>query len=217
MTLASRSRTFGAPNYSLSFHFTQTLYLYTLFPRLPLLTSYPLTQMLIGIGGISRSGKTKFSRKVSKWLRDQGHRVIVFHQDDFVKPEDEIPMIRDHIDWEVPESMDWGRWDETVQEAIKQYDFVIAEGLFAFWERDSSLKFDRKILVEVSDEVFFARKREDLRWGREPEWFIQHIWDNYLIYGKPDGFDGLVISGEQRVDAAGWQEYLQNGFLQNNY
>lgn len=173
--------------------------------------------MLIGIGGVSRSGKTKFSRKISKWLRDQGHRAIVFHQDDFVKPDNEIPMIKDHIDWEVPESIDWPHWNDTVQQALGQYDAVVAEGLFAFWEQDSKLVFDRNILVEVSEEVFLARKREDLRWGKEPEWFIQHIWDNYLIYGKPNPFDGLVVSGEKRIDPAIWQEYLVPGHLQNNY
>lgn len=173
--------------------------------------------MLIGIGGVSRSGKTKFSRKVNKWLRDQGNSVAIFHQDDFVKPEKDIPLIRDHIDWEVPESMDWDRWNETIQQAQLTHNCVIAEGLFAFWERDSSLTFDKKILVEVSEEIFLARKREDLRWGREPEWFIQHIWDSYQIYGKPSPFDGLLISGERRVDPAIWQEYLVPGNLQNNY
>lgn len=165
--------------------------------------------MLIGIGGVSRSGKTKLSRKVNKWLRDQGHTVAIFHQDDFVKAKEDIPLIKDHIDWEVPESMDWDRWNETVQQALAKHDCVIAEGLFAFWERDSRMTFDRKILVDVSKDTFLARKREDLRWGKEPEWFIQYIWNNYLIYGRPNPFDGLVVSGEKRVDPAVWQEYLQ--------
>lgn len=164
--------------------------------------------MLIGIGGVSRSGKTKLSRKVNKWLRDQGYTVAIFHQDDFVKPDSEIPLIRDHIDWEVPESIDWDRWNRDLVSAITTYDWVIAEGLFAFWAKDAAYKLDRKILVEISEESFLARKREDLRWGKEPEWFIRHIWENYQIYGKPEPFDGLRISGEGRVDPAIWQTYL---------
>lgn len=166
--------------------------------------------MIIGIGGISRSGKTKFSRKVSKWIRDQGKTVLVLHQDDFVRPESEIPLIKDHIDWEVPASLDWKRWDTAIREAQREAEVVIAEGLMVFREEDSDIRFDRKVLVDISEETFFCRKREDLRWGREPEWYIQYIWDSYLIYGRPEGFEGLTISGERKVEEEVWRSYLSN-------
>ena len=174
------------------------------------LTAHNSTNMIIGIGGISRSGKTKFSRKVSKWFRDQGKTVQVLHQDDFVRPESEIPLIRDHIDWEVPESLDWSKWDAAIRKAQGEAEVVIAEGLMVFREKDSEIHFDRKVLVDISEETFFARKREDLRWGKEPEWYIQYIWDSYLIYGKPEGFEGLLISGERKVEEEVWRSYLKH-------
>ncbi|MEL6252490.1 MAG: hypothetical protein AAFR87_10815, partial [Bacteroidota bacterium] len=60
--------------------------------------------MLIGIGGLSRSGKTKLAKRVKGLYKEQ--KVILLHQDDFVKAEEDIPLIQNHIDWEVPESID---------------------------------------------------------------------------------------------------------------
>ncbi|MDP5169073.1 MAG: hypothetical protein NWR72_02420 [Bacteroidia bacterium] len=167
--------------------------------------------MLLLIGGVSRSGKTKLSQKIALWLRTEGHKVSVLHQDEYVKPESEIPMIRDHIDWEVPESIDWARWQEAIRSAALSHDWVIAEGLFAFSDQELNQAADRQIMVNVSEDTFLQRKREDLRWGQEPEWFIAHIWRSFLIYGEPASFAGLVLSGEQPQSPHLWQAYLISG------
>jgi len=40
--------------------------------------------------------------------------------------------------------------------------------------------FDKKILVELDYRNYIQRKKKDLRWGVEPDWYIEHIWKSCL-------------------------------------
>ena len=54
------------------------------------------------------------------------------------------------------------------------------------------------IYVDLQEETFHKRKSTDLRWGREPEWYIDHIWKRHTQYGKPpEGNDLLMLQGEE--------------------
>ena len=62
-----------------------------------------------------------------------------------------------------------------------------------------------RIFIELGEEEFIKRKREDLRWGREPEWYIRHIWDSYNRFGRfpePNNPD-MLLHGEGKFDIAG--------------
>ena len=41
--------------------------------------------------------------------------------------------------------------------------------------------------------VFYKRKREDTRWGKEPDWYIDYIWDSYLKYGRLRDSDSKTL------------------------
>jgi uridine kinase len=137
--------------------------------------------MIIGIGGVSRAGKTTLSEKLKKRLK--GNSIKLFNQDDYVKKTG-LPIIKNHIDWEHPDSIDWKRLKKEVRAARETTAFVIVEGLFAFYDRALARAYDHSVFVQIDKEVFFSRKRRDLRWGKEPEWFIRHIWNSYQKYGK---------------------------------
>ena len=140
--------------------------------------------MIIGIGGVSRSGKSYLAGQLSQLIIQSGKSVKVLDQDDFVFPEDQIPTIRDHIDWECPESIDFQRFKQSIIEASSENDFVIVEGLMVFREPEIFNLLDYKIHIELNREEFISRKQTDLRWGKEPEWYIDHIWNGYLQYGQ---------------------------------
>jgi len=143
--------------------------------------------MLIGIGGPSRAGKTTLSRLLGESYSKSGLHIIVVHQDEHVVDEEELPMIRDKRDWEVPSSIDWASLYASVKQAMDLADVVIVEGLFCFHELRLTQLMDVKIFVEIDKDLFVHRKKEDLRWGSEaePEWYVQHIWDSYERYGIP--------------------------------
>lgn len=136
--------------------------------------------MIIGIGGVSRAGKTTLANQLSK--RIKGKTIGILKQDDFVK-KDQLPMIRDHIDWEHPDSIDWKSLLSAILAFEKKYDLVIVEGLFAFYRDHINAFYDRSIFVYIEQDIFWKRKKQDLRWGKEPNWFIQHIWESFIQYG----------------------------------
>jgi hypothetical protein len=67
--------------------------------------------------------------------------------------------------------------------------------------------FNKKIHVEISEKIFFERKSADIRW-KEPDWFIQHIWDAYLEYGARSTDDALIVDGSSLFDKKQIMDYL---------
>ena len=152
--------------------------------------------LIVGIGGVSRAGKTFLAELISQSTTSSLTKILP--QDEFVKPIHEIPVIQDHIDWESPESIDFPRYKNAIKAASAQSDIIIAEGLLSFYDPDIVQLFDKKIFINLSFDEFKRRKQTDLRWGKEPEWYIQHIWESYLRYGQCPKYktDTLLIDGE---------------------
>lgn len=156
--------------------------------------------MIIGIGGVSNAGKTTLADRLKESLAPL--RVKILSQDNFPKPEEEIPMIRDHVDWEIPESLEMSQYFKQMLEDEKEYDVVIAEGLFAFCDDRIVGRYDKKVFLTISKETFWDRKSKDLRWGKEPEWYMEHIWDSHFKCGTKHSMDSdtIILSGEKPID-----------------
>ncbi len=136
--------------------------------------------MIIGIGGVSRAGKTSLAKKIIGYFPDK--RKVILHQDDYNNAGFDIPQIKDRIDWEVPESIDFPRLKYDFKWLSANVDIVILEGIFAFYDEEINKMFDKKIFVDIGYKDFINRKLLDKRWGYEPLWYIYHIWDNYKIH-----------------------------------
>ncbi len=140
--------------------------------------------MIIGIGGVSRSGKTTLALQMKATYEAKGHTVVVLHQDDYVQPEAQIPLVRDRVDWECPESMDFERLRVAVEEAAQRADYVIVEGILVFYDPAVNALFNERILLEIDRNTFLERRALETRWGVEPLWFREYVWESYLKYGK---------------------------------
>ena len=160
--------------------------------------------MIIGIGGVSRSGKTSLAILIKNILEKKGETAIILSQDDYVFPESEIPKIKHRVDWESPESIDFQRFKNDILLKSKAFEHVITEGLFDFYDAEITTLFDIKFFIQIHKNTFLKRKAADKRWGFEPKWFIEHIWKSYLKYGRTilDNVevDVLVLSGEHNFD-----------------
>jgi nicotinamide/nicotinate riboside kinase len=158
--------------------------------------------MIIGIGGVSRSGKSTLANLLVTYFRKNGKKAIIFHQDDFVFPETKIPKIKNKTDWESPQSIDFQLYREVLELFQGRFDVVIAEGLFAFYDDAINELYDHKFLVKISKRTFLIRRAMDTRWGYEPTWFIDHVWLSYLKYGKPSSQQKNVmkVSGEDEFE-----------------
>ena len=165
---------------------------------------------IIGIGGVSRAGKTSLAQRISDWLVDENVKIL--HQDDYVVPNNEMPLVKGQIDWEKPESLDFVTFRKEILKAQEKYDYIIAEGLMVYNQAEVFELFDKKIFIEISKETFLSRKTLDSRWENEPKWYIEHIWDSHFVNGRvSEGIkDVLCMSGENKFIADIVKHYLEN-------
>ncbi len=165
--------------------------------------------MIIGIGGVSTAGKSSLAFQLRKHYSVQA-KVKILCQDDFIKPESKIPRIKEHIDWECPESINHEMYFEAISREIKVNDIIISEGLFAFNDERVSAMYDKRIFLMISKETFWKRKSVDLRWGKEPKWYIEHIWNNYLKFGKiaSERENVLRLHSDTKIEIEKVLEYL---------
>ena len=166
--------------------------------------------MIIGIGGVSTAGKSSLAFQLRKHFSGQA-KVKILCQDDFIRPESEIPRIKNHIDWECPDSIDHDMYFQALQRERKVNDIVISEGLFAFNDERVGSLYDKRIFLMIDRETFWKRKLADLRWGKEPEWYIEHIWNNYLKFGKiaSERENVLRLHSDDKTEIEKVLEYLE--------
>jgi nicotinamide/nicotinate riboside kinase len=167
--------------------------------------------MVIGIGGPSRSGKSTLANLLVTYFRKNGKKAIIFHQDDFVFPETQIPKVRDKTDWESPASIDHELLLEVVTDFKHRFDVVIVEGFFAFFDPKLNSLYEKRLFIKISKRTFIIRKAMDSRWGYIPTWYIDHIWKSYLKLGKPSIIksDYLIATGEDEFDMKKILGYLE--------
>ncbi|HHL52774.1 MAG TPA: hypothetical protein ENJ39_05310 [Flammeovirgaceae bacterium] len=162
----------------------------------------------IGIGGVSRAGKTTLATYIKDLYPNKKTHII--SMDDYVHEPDKIPRIKDRIDWETPASVDYERLKKEIEEAKKKYDLVITEGILIFYSEEVNKLFDKRIFIDIPKSLFYIRRRNDTRWGKEPRWYIDYVWESYLKYGRlqDPASDTLYIKGDQPYSALLIDEYL---------
>jgi uridine kinase len=166
--------------------------------------------MIIAIGGSSTAGKSTLAAKIGEVYDHK--KVKIFCQDSYVKPEPEIPLIRNHIDWEVPASIDFKKFYKAIVIASEQYEVVIAEGLMIYYHRQTVDLFNKRLFVDIDKETFLKRKARDLRWGKEPPWYMEHIWESYQKYGTvpPVLNDVFKVDGRRSIDIYSVIKFLES-------
>ncbi|MEP0986651.1 hypothetical protein [Ekhidna sp.] len=151
---------------------------------------------IIGIGGVSRSGKSSLAQKIKDRLSDR--QVLLLDMDDFVFSASDIPKINGKTDWERPESVDFNQILSEVQNSRRNYDIIIVEGILAFANDALRSGYDLTIQIQLSKETFLLRRKKEQRWGDEPDWYLEHVWDSYLKWGQFQEAD-MQLSGEEEL------------------
>ncbi len=111
---------------------------------------------------------------------------MVLSQDDFVLPEEHIPQIKDRTDWEHPDSINWSAWQRAIDSNQEDCDYLILEGLFAFQPMAKTTKVSHQYYLSMEKDAFIEERKREQRWGFEPLWFIEHVWESHFIHGLPD-------------------------------
>ena len=163
----------------------------------------------IGIGGVSRAGKTTLSNYISSLYPNK--KTLVLSMDkDFVHEEHKIPKIKDRTDWEIPASVDYIKLRKKIEESLDQYDLIITEGILIFYSEEVNQLFDKRIFIDIPKSLFYQRRHSESRWGEEPKWYIDYVWDSYQKYGKlkESYTETLYLSGDDQFSALTVDEYL---------
>ncbi len=149
---------------------------------------------IVAIGGCSNSGKSTLARQLSAQLPYSSQIVSM---DEHVRSIERIPLINGKTDWEVPQSIDWKGIYQAMLDPIA--DLVIAEGFLIFWNKSINRLFDIKVFLDIDYLTFIERRRQETRWGSEPEWYVQHVWESYLKFGqlKEPSDDFYIINGTE--------------------
>ena len=164
--------------------------------------------LLIGIGGVSRAGKTTLSNYIIGLYPKK--KSLIISMDDYVLDPDQIPRIKDRIDWETPASVDYKAIKKKIKTSLDSYDFVITEGILIFYSEEINKLFDKRVFIDIPKSLFYIRRHSETRWGEEPKWYIDYVWDSYLKFGKlKESFnDTLYIKGNEELSAIMIDEYL---------
>lgn len=162
----------------------------------------------IGIGGVSRSGKTTLSDFIRNLYPNQ--KTVSIPMDDYVHDKDKIPRIKDRIDWETPASVDYERLKYAIESALKEHDIVITEGILVFYNEEVNKLFNKRIFLDIPKSLFYKRRHSDKRWGEEPKWYVDYVWESYLKYGQLNEVfdDTLFIKGIGDFSESKIDEYI---------
>jgi len=156
--------------------------------------------MVIGIGGVCNAGKSTLARNLKSTFNHA--RVVSLCQDDYAFPTSILPKIHGHADWEIPQSIDFTRYREEALRHIGTVPFVILEGIFAFHDPELNALMDLKLFLTLKKETFLERKNKDIRWGKEPAWYVEHIWNSHLEYcHKHPVEQAIILPADHGIDA----------------
>lgn len=171
--------------------------------------SSPLQEKLIAIGGVSRSGKSELASYLARQLSTE-QSVVVLAQDDNCLPEDQLPLIRNRLDWESPNSMDWDSYHKTIQFHIEKGKTVIVEGIFVFDDPLYAGHYAKEVMLRIDYQTFLERRKLETRWGEEPRWFIEHVWQAYHKRTPAVSKEHLEISPLEKDSLRQILSYIQN-------
>ncbi|MEQ8926526.1 MAG: AAA family ATPase [Fulvivirga sp.] len=157
--------------------------------------------MIIGIGGVSRSGKTTLANQLRNQLGI--NEVKIISQDDFTYPQSDLPIYNGIVDWEHPDGIDFSALKKTLIEQSKKYTHLIVEGFLIYHSLEIRSLIDFKIFITINKNTFLNRKAEDNRWGETPSSYISYIWDSYLKFGTIDNISiDLLLKGSEPFKVA---------------
>ena len=135
----------------------------------------------VGIGGVSRAGKTTLAVQLANQLQN----TLLLSLDDFVLPSVQLPRINQTEDWEHPLSVDWNNLFSTISEGENNYDYILIEGILTFAHPTLNRILSGGIYLHLSKASYWFLRLQETRWGKEPKWYLDYVWEAHQVYGKP--------------------------------
>lgn len=162
--------------------------------------------MIIGIGGISRSGKTSLSR----FLKNELHKKTAeIHLDDYIKdsshwdffiryPVFYLSKLHARFNMEHPNTIDFNRLYEDIVRCEEEYEVVIAEGFLITYDSRIKKLIDKYIHIALSKNIFTQRRTKDFKTNL---WYANHVWTNFMKHGTNyEDLNHIILNGDDGID-----------------
>ncbi|XP_008835294.1 nicotinamide riboside kinase 2 isoform X2 [Nannospalax galili] len=164
---------------------------------------------IVGIGGMTNGGKTTLTNSLQKALPN----CCVIHQDDFFKPQDQIPVGDDGFkQWDVLESLDMEAMLGTVKAWVKKpqkfarahgvtlqpHDpgthILLIEGFLLYSYKPLLDLYSRRYFLTVPyEECKRRRSKRNYTVPDPPGLFDGHVWPMYQKYKQEMERDGVEV------------------------
>ena len=163
--------------------------------------------MIIGIGGISRAGKTSLCKILRKEFR---YKTAEVHLDDYIKesshwdffmkfPVFYLCKLHKSFNMEHPDTIDFDRMYADIISTSLENDIIIAEGSYVNYDTRIRGVLDCYIHVSLSREVFTQRRMKDFK--QTNRWYANHLWNSFMKYGTYySDLKHMVIDGDTEID-----------------
>ena len=137
---------------------------------------------LVGLGGVSRAGKTTLAHA----LCTSSSNITLIELDRFTLPAPQMPRINGRYDWEHPHSVDWPGVMAKIESENIPGQLILIEGILAFTHPRLNARYDGGLFMNLNHREYLVSRRQEKRWGAEPSWYLDYVWDAHLVYGRPD-------------------------------
>ncbi|KAJ1836182.1 ribosylnicotinamide kinase [Coemansia sp. RSA 2711] len=161
--------------------------------------------VVIGLSGPSSSGKTTIALNLIKLFP----RTVVIHQDDFYKPDSQIPINADANiqDWDCPEAFDMPKITQAIRSTRKRleimlgvgsvddipFSLILVDGILLFYDDASDTapgtECDAGVFIHAHYKTLKQRREsrsayvtKDGIWEDPPGYFDAIVWPNFEKY-----------------------------------
>lgn len=164
---------------------------------------------LILIGGGSGSGKSFFSDKLVKKFEKENKKVTLIRMDHYYKSIENFSKKFEKINFDSPKVIDWnslkkdidtlrkgsiidqktydfstGKYFENKKIKIEPGDFIILEGIFAFYDKEINFLANEKIFIDADENIRWKRRLErdkKERYIKKSEKELKEIWEKRVL------------------------------------
>ena len=160
--------------------------------------------IIVGIGGISRSGKSSVSRALVKAIPNS----IYVRQDSYLTHPKSVmdPKYGQILNWEDVNSYDLPKLVKNIVELRSHWiskttvlTTIIVEGFLIFANEDLAMLFNKSVLIDIPMDVAFQRRMATKKMSdniKFAQYYSEHyIWDSFKKFNQFIPKDTLVIDG----------------------
>ena len=157
-----------------------------------------MKKIIIGIAGVSGSGKTTISKILAKKLKAK-----LVHLDDYWKyhKAKKIPSKKEWKKWEHPSATNFNKALKEIAK-IKNNKNIIVDGLHPFNNKKLRSLFDLSVYVTLPKHLVVKRRLDKFGPEDNQEWYSKNIVvSSYKKYGEPTKKHAhLIIKGNENIN-----------------